>query len=133
MDDDEETEQYGLRVVGHDFTGVSAPQHAALQVELTHQSLIDRYSQPIAATINDDLIPQRLQRSSDARAQGDPDWWKPLESMLALLGGLADDIRGLLEDAKGLPPIQLDRLFDQVIPGLLDSSGTCAFQAVSRS
>lgn len=46
--------------------------------------------------------------------------------MLALIGGLSDDIRDQLDSAEsaGSPPaIDLAYLFDQVIPGLLDQSG----------
>lgn len=52
--------------------------------------------------------------------------WKPLEAILATLGGLSDDIRDRLEsesDAGESQSIDLGSLFDQVIPSLLDQSG----------
>jgi hypothetical protein len=52
--------------------------------------------------------------------------WKPLEAVLALLGGISDDIRGLLEDDedKGRPrTVDIPALLDSVIPGLLDQVG----------
>jgi hypothetical protein len=50
-----------------------------------------------------------------------------LEAILALLGGIADDVRNVLDDdsASHRPPsIDLASLFDNVIPGLLNSSDT---------
>lgn len=51
--------------------------------------------------------------------------WKPLEAALALLGGVSDDVRDLLETkgSEASAPIDIQFLFDQVIPGLLDQSG----------
>ena len=54
------------------------------------------------------------------------DRWKPLESVLAMLGGISDDIRNALEEdleKKRLPTIDVSYLFDQVIPNLLSQSG----------
>lgn len=47
--------------------------------------------------------------------------------MLALLGGIADDVRNVLEDdemSQRSPSIDLGHLFDQVVPGLLNSADT---------
>jgi hypothetical protein len=52
--------------------------------------------------------------------------WKPLEAALALLGGLSEDVRDLLEDEADSPEhsIELASMFEQVIPSLLDQSAT---------
>ncbi len=53
--------------------------------------------------------------------------WKPLEAILAALGGVSDDVRNLLEDdetAHRPPSIDIQYLFDNVIPGLLGASDT---------
>lgn len=52
--------------------------------------------------------------------------WKPLEAVLATLGGLSDDIRDRLDSEREsgeAASIDLGYLFDQVIPRLLDQSG----------
>ena len=52
--------------------------------------------------------------------------WKPLEGALALLGGVADDLRSVLEkDITEHRPVSFEirHLFDQVIPGLLALTG----------
>lgn len=56
--------------------------------------------------------------------------WKPLESVLAMLGGISDDIRNALEEdleKKRSPTIDVSYLFDQVIPSLLGQSGESKF------
>lgn len=60
------------------------------------------------------------------RAGGSPDWWKPLEAALALIGGVADDIRNILDEdvEKGSEKsFDVQYLFDQVVPGLLNQTG----------
>jgi hypothetical protein len=64
--------------------------------------------------------------SATARQAGDPDWWKPLEGLLALIGGIADDVRGLVEEdaEKGqTKSFDVQEVFDRVVPGLLDLTG----------
>ena len=59
-------------------------------------------------------------------ADADPRW-KPLEAILALLGAVSDDISNILEDdarAKRPPTIDVQYLFDNIIPGVLDQAST---------
>jgi hypothetical protein len=63
-----------------------------------------------------------VQESAAAHGSGNADWWKPLETMLGLLGGIADDLTNLLEEdreAGRQPTLDLAYFFDQVIPSLL--------------
>jgi len=53
--------------------------------------------------------------------------WKPLESVLSLIGGIADDVKDIVEDdtaSNRSPAIDIRSLLDQVIPNLLNASST---------
>lgn len=86
---------------------------------------MDKYPTAIAPILHS-LAQSAPQQASDLRARGVPTWWKGLEATLALLGGLADDIRDRMEEdemeGKG-KSIELGWVFESVIPGLLDQSG----------
>lgn len=113
-DEDEDNIVYSLRIIGHDLMG----------------SLIDKYGPPVGVIIND-LAKRRVHESSDAHARGDVTWWKPLEALLGLIGGIADDVRTILEeDALAEKPMTFDLpfFFDQVIPGLLQQSSALFLQ-----
>ncbi|WOO82150.1 Importin-9 [Vanrija pseudolonga] len=107
-DEDEDNMIYSLRVVGHDLMG----------------SLIDKWPRAVGRTVND-FTHRRVQESAAAHKSGDPDWWKPLETILGLLGGISDDLRSLLEEDQeaGRPAtFDLPFLFNQVIPDLLQQT-----------
>jgi hypothetical protein len=104
-DEDEDNFEYSLRIIGHDLMG----------------SMIDKWSRPVGAVVND-IAKRRVQESAAAHGSGNADWWKPLETMLGLLGGIADDLTNLLEEdreAGRQPTLDLAYFFDQVIPSLL--------------
>ncbi|EAL18781.1 hypothetical protein CNBI0420 [Cryptococcus deneoformans B-3501A] len=108
IDEDEETEEYSARTSGYDLIG----------------SVMDKWTRPVAAILQN-LTNTRVQESASAKQSGSPDWWKPLESVLAMLGGISDDIRNALEEdleKKRSPTIDVSYLFDQVIPSLLGQS-----------
>ncbi|OWZ73050.1 hypothetical protein AYX14_01478 [Cryptococcus neoformans] len=108
IDEDEETEEYSARTSGYDLIG----------------SVMDKWTRPVGAILQN-LTNTRVQESASAKQSGNPDWWKPLESVLAMLGGISDDIRNALEEDLGKkrsPTIDVSYLFDQVIPGLLGQS-----------
>ncbi|WWD20442.1 hypothetical protein CI109_104918 [Kwoniella shandongensis] len=110
IDEDDETEQYSIRTAGCDLIG----------------SVMDKWPRPVA-TILQSLTQQRVAESAAAKQTGDADWWKPLESVLSLLGGISDDVRNVIEDDEGArrpPSFDVQFLFDQVIPGLLSQSET---------
>lgn len=69
-----------------------------------------------------------MHESAAAHSSGNADWWKPLETMLGLLGGIADDLTNLLEEDKSdnrQATFDLGYFFDQVIPSLLVQTGKC--------
>ncbi|WVR07905.1 hypothetical protein IAU60_004948 [Kwoniella sp. DSM 27419] len=110
IDEDDETEQYGIRTSGYDLVG----------------SLMDKWPQPVAAILQE-KVAAKVQASAGLRSSGGSDWWKPLESALALIGGISDDLRNILDDdeaAARQPSFDVQYLFDQVIPGLLGHSET---------
>ncbi|WWC92624.1 uncharacterized protein L201_007583 [Kwoniella dendrophila CBS 6074] len=110
IDEDDETEQYGIRTTGYDLIG----------------SMMDKWRQPVTSILQS-KVQQRVQESAGARSSGNPDWWKPLESALSLVGGVSDDLRDILDDDEAdgkQPSFDVQFLFDQVIPGLLSQSDT---------
>ncbi|KAK8849809.1 hypothetical protein IAR55_005145 [Kwoniella newhampshirensis] len=110
IDEDDETEQYSIRTAGYDLIG----------------SVMDKWPRPVA-TILQALTQCRVSESAAAKQTGNSDWWKPLESCLSLLGGISDDVRNVLEDdeaARRSPSLDVQFLFDRVIPGLLGQSET---------
>lgn len=94
---------------------------------------MDKYPRAVAHLLQA-VMQSAPQEASSLKSQGVPEWWKGLEAALALLGGLADDIRDLIEDEEGGgagagaggKSIELGWVFEQVVPGLLDQSGESA-------
>nr|XP_019043733.1 hypothetical protein I302_08314 [Kwoniella bestiolae CBS 10118]OCF22663.1 hypothetical protein I302_08314 [Kwoniella bestiolae CBS 10118] len=110
IDEDDETEQYGIRTSGYDLIG----------------SMMDKWPHPVTSILQS-RVQHKVHDSAGARSSGNPDWWKPLESALSLIGGVSDDLRNILEDDEAdgkTPSFDVQFLFDQVIPGLLSQSET---------
>jgi hypothetical protein len=87
--------------------------------------MIDKYQRPVARIL-DGISKRRVPESAAAAQSGQPDWWKPLESLLGLLGGLADDITLIIDgdrETGRTPTLDLSWFFNQVIPGLLTQTG----------
>ncbi|ODN87698.1 hypothetical protein L198_06924 [Cryptococcus wingfieldii CBS 7118] len=110
VDEDDDNEQYSVRTCGYDLVG----------------SLIDKWTRPVASVLQK-IVEEKVQDAASAKQSGSIDWWKPLESVLALIGGIADDVRDMLEEdqeEKRPPAINIGFLFDNVIPGLLGQNET---------
>ncbi|OCF34393.1 hypothetical protein I316_03907 [Kwoniella heveanensis BCC8398] len=110
IDEDDETEQYGIRTSAYDLIG----------------SLMDKWPQPVAFVLQE-RVQRKVQESAELKSAGGSDWWKLLESALALIGGVSDDLRNVLDEdeaAARAPSFDVQYLFDQVIPGLLGQSDT---------
>ncbi|KAF8336339.1 ARM repeat-containing protein [Cantharellus anzutake] len=63
-----------------------------------------------------------VEQSSQARQEGNADWWKPLEAALAVLGAESDALSDIVqaEADEGRPkPFDTDTLLGSVIPSLL--------------
>lgn len=95
--------------------------------------MIDKWPRPVGRIVND-IAKRRVLESADAHSSRNADWWKPLETMLGLLGGIADDLTALLEDDKSNgrePTFDLKYFFDQVIPSLLVQTGKALLSVAS--
>lgn len=60
------------------------------------------------------------------REGGDPDWWRPLEASLAVIGSQSEDVLACVEDeldAGREKPINIDYLLVEVIPSFLSLNG----------
>ncbi|CDZ96419.1 Predicted importin 9 [Phaffia rhodozyma] len=100
-DDDDETDLYNMRIAGHDFVS----------------TLLEKYPRPVARVLQK-TVHARIESSKAGQISGDPDWWKGLESSLALIGGISDNLLDLLEEEEtvgGPKSFDLGALFDQVI------------------
>jgi hypothetical protein len=83
----------------------------------------------LVRVVQEALSKRKTSPSSDWSVIQDAAWgnllivrWQPLEAMLALLGAIGDDIRGILEEdaSIGLPPtIQLAQLYSEVVADLM--------------
>ena len=66
---------------------------------------------------------------SEARTKregGDPDWWRPLEASLAVIGSQSEDVLTCIEDELDSgreEPINIDYLLVEVIPSFLSLDG----------
>lgn len=109
---------------------------------LRRQSLFDQYARPVAVVLQDVLVGVVQEAMSKRKTSPFSDWcvapsrpssccqlmprWQPLEGILALLGAIGDDIRGILEEdaSLGLPPtIQLAQLYSEVVADLMQDNG----------
>jgi len=60
------------------------------------------------------------------REGGDPDWWRPLEASLAVIGSQSEDVLTSIEDELDSgreKPINIDYLLVEVIPSFLSLDG----------
>ena len=60
------------------------------------------------------------------REGGDPDWWRPLEASLAVIGSQSEDVLTCIEDELDSgreKPINIDYLLVEVIPSFLNLDG----------
>jgi hypothetical protein len=66
-----------------------------------------------------------MEESDRLRRAGETDWWKPLEAALACVGSVADALLDGDDEDNGelVKSFDLDQLFKEVVPTLLNSSG----------
>ena len=60
------------------------------------------------------------------REGGDPDWWRPLEASLAVIGSQSEDVLTCIEDELDSgreKPINIDYLLVEVVPSFLSLDG----------
>ncbi|KZT02228.1 ARM repeat-containing protein [Laetiporus sulphureus 93-53] len=84
-------------------------------------ALIEEF-QPVAMRTIQQAIQEITRTSNEARDAGNPDWWRPLEAMLAAVGSQAEDVLEWIEDQEsaGHPsPMDIEPLLTNVVPNLL--------------
>ena len=72
-------------------------------------------------TVNKAVTEARTKREG-----GDPDWWRPLEASLAVIGSQSEDVLTCIEDELDSgreKPINIDYLLVEVIPSFLSLDG----------
>ncbi|TIA71942.1 hypothetical protein E3P89_01920 [Wallemia ichthyophaga] len=74
-DEDDETENYSLRIATHDLLGV----------------LLDRYPTATAKVLGP-VTAELLSTSQSASQEGKQHWWKPIEAALAAIGNLSNQL-----------------------------------------
>ncbi|ORX37597.1 armadillo-type protein [Kockovaella imperatae] len=99
-DVDDDAGEWGLRMSCESFLGL----------------LTDKWSGTVSQLL-EKATKDRVEQSVHLRTRNDPDWWKPVQASLAIIGGLSDDIRELRQGS-----FDLAYLFNQVIPGLLQQN-----------
>ncbi|KII94307.1 hypothetical protein PLICRDRAFT_50286 [Plicaturopsis crispa FD-325 SS-3] len=110
--EDDETQQYSVRVAGFDLLGV----------------LTDRAPAQTAATFHS-TVHNVVSNSHQSRDAGNRDWWRPLEAALAAIGSQAEAVLDCVDDEQdaGRPkPIDIEYLLSDVVPSVLSLS-ECPF------
>ncbi|KAF9516008.1 hypothetical protein BS47DRAFT_1371853 [Hydnum rufescens UP504] len=102
---DDDSAVMSLRIAGIDFL----------------QNLLDAFPLPTARELQ--AITQEVVDSSrQSQQKAQPDWWKPLEAILAVLGSEADALMQIVEDEQSegrVRPFEVEYLLVNVIPSLL--------------
>ncbi|KAI0726869.1 ARM repeat-containing protein [Fomitopsis betulina] len=108
----EEAMSFSVRMAGIDLLG----------------AIIDGFP-PLALNMLQSVILQLTAQSDSDKASGNPNWWRPLEALLAAVGGQAESVLEWIEDeaASGRQTqIQIAPLLQNVVPNLLSLSD-CPF------
>ncbi|EPS97853.1 hypothetical protein FOMPIDRAFT_1037743 [Fomitopsis schrenkii] len=108
----EEAMSFSVRIAGIDLLG----------------AIIDGFP-PLALNTLQSVIEQLTAQSDSDKASGNPNWWRPLEALLAAVGGQAESVLEWIEDeaASGRQvQIQIAPLLQNVVPNLLSLSD-CPF------
>ncbi|KAI5824132.1 ARM repeat-containing protein [Schizophyllum commune Tattone D] len=106
--EDDETQEYSVRVAGFDILGV----------------LMEREPAKTAATCQL-LLQQMVQSSQQARDGGQEDWWRPLEASLAAIGSQSETILDCIEDELESgrdKPIDIEYILRDIVPSVLSLS-----------
>ncbi|TFY55031.1 hypothetical protein EVJ58_g8505 [Rhodofomes roseus] len=108
----EEAMSFSARIAGIDLLG----------------AIIDGFQSPAMNTMQS-VVQQITAQSDVEKASGNPSWWRPLEAMLAAVGGQSESVLEWIDDeaASGRQAqIQIAPLLQNVIPNLLSLSD-CPF------
>ena len=98
-DEDDETLAYSLRIAAADLLGM----------------LIEDFPLPVLRTIGQQFH-ELVQQANADRANGDQDWWKILEGVLAAIGNNADAISDIIEtQSEGKQALNLESIFATIV------------------
>ncbi|KAJ7204351.1 ARM repeat-containing protein [Mycena pura] len=106
--EDDETQQYSVRVAGFDLL--------ACLIDQTRSHTVAAFQTTVQAIITS---------SQQARDSNQRDWWRPLEAGLAAIGSQAEAVQDCVEDEQdaGRPkPIDIEFLLSSVVPSVLSLS-----------
>jgi len=103
--------------------------------QITLKVIIDRSPAQVVGTFNT-TVNKAVTEARTKREGGDPDWWRPLEASLAVIGSQSEDVLTCIEDELDSgreKPINIDYLLVEVIPSFLSLDGKPDVMAGSRS
>ena len=86
---------------------------------------IDRSPVQVVGTFHT-TVTKAIAEARKKREGGDPDWWRPLEASLAVIGSQSEDVLTCIEDeldSGRAKPINIDYLLVEVIPSFLSLDG----------
>ena len=92
---------------------------------MTVKVIIDRSPAQVVGTFHT-TVNKAVVEARTKRAGGDPDWWRPLEASLAVVGSQSEDVLTCIEDELDTgreKPINIDYLLVEVIPSFLSLDG----------
>jgi hypothetical protein len=87
--------------------------------------IIDRSPAQIVSTFQM-TVTKAVAEAQKNREGGNPDWWRPLEASLAVIGSQSEDVLVCIEDELDSgreKPINIDYLLVEVIPSFLSLDG----------
>ena len=92
---------------------------------VTLKVVIDRLPVQVVGTFHT-TVNKAVTEARTKREGGDPDWWRPLEASLAVIGSQSEDVLTCVEDELDSgreKPINIDYLLVEVIPSFLSLDG----------
>lgn len=94
-------------------------------IPATPKVIIDRSPVQVVGTFHT-TVTKAVAEARKKREGGDPDWWRPLEASLAVIGSQSEDVLTCIEDELDSgreKPINIDYLLVEVIPSFLSLDG----------
>jgi len=99
--------------------------HYLTDILVTTKVIIDRSPAQVVGTFHT-TVNKAVAEARTKREGGDPDWWRPLEASLAVIGSQSEDVLTCIEDELDSgreKPINIDYLLVEVIPSFLNLDG----------
>jgi len=102
-----------------------ANTHCLADILTTQKVIIDRSPAQVVGTFHT-TVNKAVAEARTKREGGNPDWWRPLEASLAVIGSQSEDVLTCIEDELDSgreKPINIDYLLVEVIPSFLNLDG----------